>query len=63
MTTLTITLNLDNDAFQDLNGQNEVARILTKYATYISEHGLGESKLHDINGNTTGFATLTQQED
>jgi len=63
MTTLNITINLDNDAFQDLNGQNEVARILNKYATYVSEWGVQHRGLLDANGNTVGVATLTRQED
>lgn len=64
MTTLTIKLNLDNDAFQDLNGQNEVARILNQYANHVTEWGVGSIRhLRDVNGNTVGVATLTQQED
>jgi hypothetical protein len=64
MTTLTITIDLDNDAFQDLNGQNEVARILNKYTTYVQEWGVPSNwGLADVNGNTVGAATLTRQED
>lgn len=64
MATLNITIDLDNDAFQDLNGQNEVARILTKYANHIQEWGItSEWGLVDVNGNTAGHATLARQED
>ncbi len=63
MTTLNITIDLDNDAFQDLDGQNEVARILNTYATYISEWGVQHRGLLDVNGNTVGAATLTRQGD
>jgi len=64
MTTLNITINLDNDAFQDLNGQNEVARILNKYATYVQEWGVPSNwGLVDVNGNTAGNATVTREED
>lgn len=63
MTTLTITLDLNNDAFQDLNGQNEVARILNQYANHITEWGVGPVRnLRDVNGNSVGNATLTQEE-
>lgn len=64
MTTLNITINLDNDAFQDLNSQNEVARILNQYANHVTEWGVGSIRhLRDVNGNTVGNATLTQEED
>jgi hypothetical protein len=63
MATLNITINLDNNAFQDLNGQNEVARILNTYAAYISEWGVQYRGLLDVNGNTVGVATLTRQEE
>lgn len=64
MTTLNITIDLDNDAFQDLNGQNEVARILTRYSKNIIEWGIFDDVgLKDANGNTVGTATLTRKED
>ena len=64
MTTLNITLNLDNDAFQDLNSQNEVARILVKYAAYVQEWGVpSDWNLVDVNGNTAGNATIIREED
>jgi hypothetical protein len=64
MTTLTITLDLNNDAFQDLNLQNEVARILNQYANHVTEWGVGSIRhLRDVNGNTVGNATLAREED
>jgi len=64
MTTLTITLDLNNDAFQDLNLQKEVARILNQYANHVTEWGVGSIRLlRDVNGNIVGNATLAREED
>ena len=60
MSTLTITIDLDNEAFQGVfGGEAEVARILTKYAAVTSEYGVGSRALLDINGNTVGKAEVT----
>lgn len=55
---LVIEINLDNAAFQEWGGQAEVARILNRYAENVSEWGVGERKLLDINGNTVGTAEV-----
>lgn len=60
MSTLTITIDLDNDAFQEWGGQAEIARILRKYADNAAEYGVGNRRLLDINGNTVGTATVTR---
>lgn len=60
MSKLIIELDLDNDAFQEWGGQAEIARILRKYADDVTEWGVGNRKLLDINGNTVGTATVTR---
>jgi hypothetical protein len=60
MSKLIITIDLDNDAFQEWGGQAEVARILRKYADQVSEWGVGKCQLLDINGNRVGGANVTR---
>jgi len=58
--TLTITMDLDNAAFED-GGVEEVARILKKIVTKLP-HELGpvdNFKLMDGNGNTVARAEIT----
>lgn len=57
MSTLTITINLDNEAFDSYPG-DEVGRILTRYAQSISVLSDLDKTLKDINGNTVGSATV-----
>lgn len=59
MSTLTITIDLDNEAFGTYLG-HEVGRILTKYAQSISVLSDLDKNLKDINGNTVGKAEVTQ---
>lgn len=59
MSTLTITIDLDNEAFNTYLG-DEVGRILTKYAQSISVLSDLDKNLKDINGNTVGKAEVTQ---
>jgi hypothetical protein len=53
MTTVTITIDSDNDALVGDNARTEVARILTKIADRI-ERGSDGGKAVDINGNHVG---------
>lgn len=62
MTTLTITIDLDNAAFED-NESAEVQRILAEYAPRLDSLGVhharpGETQelfsVRDYNGNTVG---------
>ena len=62
MSKLIIEIDLDNDAFQDWNGQSEVARILNGYANVTAEYGVSSRKLRDINGNTVGAAIIELDE-
>lgn len=48
-----LTLTLDNDAFQD-NCPAEVARILREAAAQIEEGDLTRGACRDANGNTVG---------
>ena len=53
---ITLTINTDNDAFQD-DPWGEVASILESIATDMREHPNLEdrhSKVYDSNGNTCG---------
>ncbi|MGL5923765.1 hypothetical protein [Chroococcidiopsis sp.] len=60
MTTLTIQIKLDNEAF-DATGA-EVARILRKYSDRIEDtsnpEDLQQEKILDYNGNPVGAATI-----
>ncbi len=59
MTTLTITICSDNDAFVD-NEAGEISRILSDFVYRLNNDGnLDESTpLRDINGNIVGYAEL-----
>ena len=58
MTTLRIDINIDNDAFGEVPG-DEACRILKDYANLIGFLGdLPNKTLKDINGNTVGSATV-----
>ena len=55
MADITITVNTDNDAFQDGNEEHEVARILRKLAYTFEHEGKEISKwIIDVNGNKVG---------
>lgn len=61
MSTLTITIDLNNEAFQGVfGGEAEVARILTNYASITSQWGVVSRTLIDVNGNTVGRAEVTR---
>ena len=49
-----VTIQTDNDAFQDGNRERELARILRELAKSIHTYGASEGKIRDINGNTIG---------
>lgn len=55
MTTATITIEMDNAAFEDVGPATELGRILRKLANDIEDGLLPESiKLYDYNGNKVG---------
>ena len=65
MTTLNISINTDNAAFESENLGSEISRILKSYANAI-ESVIDpdtscelETILRDINGNTVGQVKLT----
>ena len=65
MTTLKISINTDNAAFESENLGSEISRILKSYANAIESvidpdtSWELETKLRDINGNTVGQVKLT----
>ena len=65
MTTLNISINTDNSAFESENLGSEISRILKSYANAIESvidpdtSWELETKLRDINGNTVGQVKLT----
>ena len=61
MTTLTITLNLDNDAFQEENQSDAILWILNNYGYRISSLNKThpQTTLLDIYGNKVGTALIT----
>ena len=65
MTTLKISINTDNAAFEDENLGSEISRILKSYANAIESvvdpdtSWELETRLRDINGNTVGQVKLT----
>ncbi len=56
--TLTIEINLDNQAFEHF-ADEEVTRILKNYALKLCLDGDFNSILHDVNGNVVGSTKLT----
>ena len=65
MTTLNISINTDNSAFESENLGSEISRILKSYANAIESvvdpdtSWERETRLRDINGNTVGQVKLT----
>lgn len=65
MAKLTLTINLDNDAFQP-DAAPEIARLLRGAADYVERRGADVIQcgrvagLHDINGNLVGSYTITR---
>ena len=58
MSQFTLTIQTDGDAFTDLDGQYEIARILREAAENVEgcdEYG----RLRDSNGNTVGSFSWT----
>ena len=55
MTKITITINCENEAFQ--NGNVELARIIRDLANEIEAFRIPET-LYDINGNRVGIIEL-----
>ena len=64
MTTLNISINTDNSAFESENLGSEISRILKSYANAIESvidpdtSWELETRLRDINGNTVGQVKL-----
>jgi hypothetical protein len=60
MTTLTITIECENAAFEGSARNAELYRILTELAEKLIDNGNDDlsEKLRDINGNTVGYANL-----
>ena len=64
MTTLNISINTDNAAFESENLGSEISRILKSYANAIESvidpdtSWELETRLRDINGNTVGKVKL-----
>lgn len=56
MAVFKLRFDTDNAAFDDGNGQAEIARILRELADKIAgQHGEeGAGRVHDINGNSVG---------
>jgi len=52
--TLTITIDLENDAFQDAYGNLEIASILERIVREYKTDTAIERPLRDFNGNTVG---------
>lgn len=60
MSTIHITINVDNAAFEDAGG-DEVARILRQLANHYADDGFYVFEtLRDVNGNTIGKAELLE---
>ena len=65
MTTLNISINTNNAAFESENLGSEISRILKSYANAIESvidpdtSWELETRLRDINGNTVGQVKLT----
>ena len=57
MTTLNITMNLDNAAFED-DRSAEIRRLLTWVADLLDHHA-DAGVMHDINGNDVGGFSVT----
>jgi len=55
---LTITIETENDAFQDGNMNQEIVRILLSVANKI-DSGITTEYIKDLNGNTVGKFVLT----
>lgn len=51
-----LEINVDNEAFTDEAGLDELARILTKVAEQMTEGDFVSGHLYDINGNVVGAA-------
>jgi hypothetical protein len=56
MSRLLITIDTDNDAFQDEGWRQEAANVLTRLAAELVTHGerYETGALRDTNGNTCG---------
>lgn len=59
---LTIEIDLDNDAFQGMDGEDELREILNDITTRTPTPFAptqGDLMLHDSNGNLVGTAKIT----
>ena len=62
MTTITITINTDNAAFED-DPWSETADILESIAqNFRDDRDLQYDKVRDSNGNTVGIITMEDEE-
>ncbi|MDA4131904.1 MAG: hypothetical protein OK454_02085 [Thaumarchaeota archaeon] len=58
---LIIEIEMDNDAFTGYGRRKEVKRIFKEEVlSHLELHKEGEMRLHDINGNTVGFAKVVK---
>ncbi len=66
MTTFTVSINLENAAFDGSNSGAEVARILHKLAVSVTSEDVLDggphivSVLRDVNGNRVGKAEVSE---
>lgn len=60
MTTLRITINMDNDAFGE-DPEVEVKRILEDLNQKFAHYGMQDWVLRDINGNSVGAAKVVKE--
>jgi len=65
MTMFTLTIQTENDAFQDGNAARELARLLRRVAQRLPVMDEGSGRIQDSNGNTVGRWELvnTSRED
>ena len=56
--TMTITVNMDNAAF-DYERAVEVVRILESLKRRVRDYGLEDQSIRDVNGNTVGKLELS----
>jgi hypothetical protein len=59
MPTLTLTIKMDNAAFED-DPITEAARILRTLAQDMEKFGLSDKALFDYNGNHVGLVKVTR---
>ena len=63
MRTFTLTINVDNAAFEGGNLYPEVAYLLEETAKRVRHLGLNEATISDTNGNTVGQFVFSEADD